>query len=259
MLTTPLAYKYVAIMAMMSQINYHAPRMHLPIEAPVKEQDIRFLHVSPPVMAGDYADVGGRIQVKNYSFTFADHWRQIYNMDEYGMHSLGIPVRERNESGNSIMERASQMKYAVNTNDAYRMATNWIAGLDVDIAKLEAIHPPVIEQGMFHSRRGLVPSPLMSVEWKRPGYDPAGVSVEISAVSGELLTLYDGDGPFHNPGHHSPERPFIKDLKSLLAISDEEFLKYNEQERRALVERFAPLQGSPTNFPATIPEKFLKP
>ncbi len=233
MLTTPLAYKYVAIMAMMSQVNYHAPRMHLPIDVPVKEQDIRFLHVAPPVIVGNYADVGGRIQVKNYSFTFANDWRQIYNLDDFGKHSLGIPPQERNEPGNSIMERAALMKYTVNTNDAYRLATNWIAGLDVDIAKLEAIHRPVIDQETFHSKRGLVPSPLMSVDWKMPGNDPAGVRVEISAVSGDLLTLFDGNGPFHNPEHHSPEQPFIKDLKNLLAISDEEFLKYNEQQRRA--------------------------
>jgi hypothetical protein len=253
-LTTPLAYKYVAIMAMMSQINYHAPRMHLPIDVPVKEQDIRFLHVSPPIAMSNVEDMGGRLQVKNYSFTFATDWRAIYNLDEFGKHSLGIPALTRDESGNKIMERASLMKYTVNTNDAYRLATNWIAGLDVDIAKLEAAHRPVIDDEMFHSKRGLVPSPLMSVEWQRPGYDPAGVRVEISAVSGELLTLYDGNGPFHNP----PQR-FIKDLKSLLAISDEEFLKYNDQERRALVERFAPVQGSLTNFPASISDSLFEP
>jgi len=196
-LTTPLAYKYVTIMAMMSQINYHAPRMHLPIDVPVKEQDIRFLHVASPIVMTNWVDIGGRLQVKNYSFTFAADWRQIYNLDDFGKHSLGIPAQEK-ESGNSIMERASLMKYTVNTNDLYRLATNWIAGLDVDIAKLEAIYRPVIDDQQFHSKRGLVPSPLMSIEWKRPGYDPKGVRVEVSAVSGELLTLYDGNGSFHN-------------------------------------------------------------
>src|SRR5437764_1171190 len=66
MLQVPLAYKYVIIAAMMSQINYYAPRMHLPIEVPFKEKDVRFLNVSPPVTSGNFQFYGGRIQVKNY-------------------------------------------------------------------------------------------------------------------------------------------------------------------------------------------------
>lgn len=256
MLQVTLAYKYVVIAAMVSQINHYAPRMHLPIEVPVKEQDVRFLHVSTPIDLPSLQECGGRLQIKNYSFTFCNDWHNIYNMDEHGYTSMGIPMGPK-ESANSGMERASRMKYVVSTNDVYRMATNWIVALDIDLKKMEAVYPPRIDQGMFHSNRGLVPSPVITVEWKNQkiGYDPAGVTVEISAVSGEFLKLRDGNGAFSKRKH-----PLIKDLKKLLAISDEEFLRYTEQERRKLVEQFAGVkdeQGSTTNTQAAICDKLF--
>jgi hypothetical protein len=252
MLPTPLAYKYVVIAAMMSQINYYGPRLHLPIDLPAKESDIRFLHVSPPVVGKGFQDIGGRIQVKNFSFTFAADWIAIYNIDAQGKQSLGIEMSP-GESGRSGLERASMMKYTINTNDAYRIATNWISGLDVDLAKLESIYRPVVTQETFNSKRGPVPSPLISVEWKPSGYSPHSVTIQLSAVNGELLQLVDGNGPYQQA-----KEPLIRDLDKLLAISDAEFLKYDKQQRNALVARFAPVMGSTSNFPAAILDSLFK-
>ncbi|HTY87276.1 MAG TPA: hypothetical protein VMB80_07415 [Candidatus Acidoferrum sp.] len=67
---TPLAYKYVMLAAMIGFINHYAPRLNLPIDVPLKEQEIQRLHVSPldkvvPVCSGG-------IRVKNYLFDFGD-------------------------------------------------------------------------------------------------------------------------------------------------------------------------------------------
>jgi hypothetical protein len=150
-------------------------------------------------------------------------------MDPDGFISLGIPPKAK-ETSNAIMERASRMKYTTTTNDAYRMATNWIAALDIDLEKMAAAYPLKVQQGMFHSNRGLVPSPVLSVQW---GDHPFGAYMTISAVSGELLELLDGNGSFRK------RKPLLTDLDKLVAISDEDFLRYSVQEWQELVERFA--------------------
>ena len=117
------AYKYVMVAAMISQIEHYAPRLHLPIDTPVKKQHIRFLSVSPAFVNGQDQVYGGRLQVTNYSFTFAPNWHNIFNLDEHGFISLGVPMG-RDEPSNSGMERTSQMKYIINTNDIYGIASN---------------------------------------------------------------------------------------------------------------------------------------
>lgn len=120
--------------------------------------------------------------------------------------------------------------------------------MDIDVAKLEKVNPPCVnEYPIFYSKQGPVPSPLLTVDWKNPnasGYDPAEITVEISAVSGELLKVTAGDGSFSKRG-----QPLIKDLDKLLAIPDEEFLKYTPEERSNLVARFSAVDYSQTNAP----------
>jgi hypothetical protein len=47
----PLAYKYVAVAVMLAEINYCAGRLHLPIDLPIKEQDVKAA-VFPPRAIG---------------------------------------------------------------------------------------------------------------------------------------------------------------------------------------------------------------
>jgi hypothetical protein len=82
----------------------------------------------------------------------------------------------------------------------------------------------------------------MCAYWGTPQLrDPGsnGFAFKISAVSGELLEL--------NVGNASTCKglPLIKDLDKLLAISDEEFLKYSPLERSNLVVRFAAVHYPP--------------
>lgn len=229
----PLAYTYVATMAMIDCVNHYAPRLHLPIDVPVKRRDIRFL--SPPT---PYY-YGGRIQVKNFSFSILDRGISIFKLADDGYQSFGIPD-EAGESSRTLMERASRMKYTVSTNDIYRMATNWLEALDINVAELERADPPCIDKyPVFHSSRGLVPNPVLSVVWQSPrvpGYDPTEVSVDISAVSGELLKLEDERGAFKD---RKLPLIMIRDVDRLLAIPDSDFLRFTPSERSDLVFRYA--------------------
>jgi len=121
------------------------------------------------------------------------------------------------------------------------LATNWLTALDVDLVSLEKSNPPCVNRHpFFESERGPVPSPVLGVEWHNPttpGYDSTEVAVEISAVSGDLIKLVDKSGDFG-------KRPaMIRDVGRLLAISDEEFLKYSPLERSNLLVRFAGVHG----------------
>jgi hypothetical protein len=256
MLHVPFAYKYAVIAAMLCQVNFYAPRLRLPIESPVKEQDIRFLAVADPVITAKVRSYGGRIQVGSYSFGFTPRGHVIRMLDKYGYQSLGVQMDEH-ESSSSGLERASLMKYIVNTNDVYQMATNWLMALDVDIKRLESVETPRSNRyPLFHSKRGWVASPLLSVEWENPkleGHDPDAVMVEISAVTGDLLQLRDGRGLFG-----TRTGAIVKNIEALLAISDEDFLKFNEQQRRGLVERYVAPPDSVKDIPFSLVDKLFE-
>jgi hypothetical protein len=117
----------------------------------------------------------------------------------------------------------------MNTNDAYRIATNWLMAIDVDVQKLEKEHPATVEQMV---PRDLGPLPIFEVYWGERGRSK--VSVRIAGDTKDLLHLRQNDDSYS-------KRPFalIKDMDKLLAIPNEEFLKYSPMERSNLVARFA--------------------
>lgn len=238
----PIAYKFVSIMVMMSEVNYYSPRLHLPIDVPIRDQDIQFVLVYPPGMH----QFGGRFQVNSYSFTFFNRAHFIHKLDEFGNQSEGIAAR-RGESVASTLERASLMKFAVNTNNLYCMATNWLIALDVDVARLEKSNTPCVNKHpFFASKRGPVASPVLTVDWLDPksyGYITE-VSVDVSAVSGEILGLADGHGFFAKRQY-----PVITEFAQLASIPDDEFLKYSTMERSNLLVRFAGVHCSDMHCP----------
>jgi hypothetical protein len=124
----------------------------------------------------------------------------------------------------------------------YRIATNYLTALDIDLRSVSTTNRLIVEQPEFHSDRGLVPSPMMEVYWgdkrlRDPGKH--GVAFKISAVSGQLLEMSVGNAA------GCKGLPLIRDFEELIAIPDEEFLRYSDIERSNLVVRFANL---PTQF-----------
>ena len=246
--TIPLAYKFVMSSLIVAFINHYASRMNMPFSTPLNaEQQAEHVGIQPPQCDAIVTLYGGGYREKNYSFGFGfgectnifapfTAYFSITKLEDDGMASFGIPLLYPHESSNSLMERASRMKYKIeDTNTLYFIATNYLNALEIDIKKLEAKHPHGIDKGPFHSNRGLVASPLVLIYWgKRDVRDPGadGIAMEFSAVSGELLELGVGTST-------GCQLPLIKNLDKLLAISDEEFLKMSDAEHTTLLYRFA--------------------
>ena len=91
----------------------------------------------------------------------------------------------------------------------------------------------VSQQHLDVPKKGEVPVPLFYVEWRTNRINDA-IDVMISGLTGELLNLRQEDDSYS-------KRPtsLIKDMDKLLAIPDEEFLKYSPLEKSNLVVRFA--------------------
>ena len=249
MLHIPLAYKFVMTAAMLGFINQYAPRLHLPLNTPIEQQKIQHIGVAPAASRPELTFYGGKIVVYNYSFGFSDLSFTLAKLEDDGMQSFGITMEYPREPSNSLMERASRMKYTVNTNDLYAIGTNYLAAMDSDLAVLEKLHPPAVNKDpVFHSNRGLVPAPLLSVHWEQTHFvadDPGAVSYQISAVGGELLELHIGIEST------CKGLPLLKEVDKLLAITDEEFLEMSDTERTNLLYRFGNTYLFPPPLSAT--------
>jgi hypothetical protein len=188
--------------------------------------------IVPPRVIG----FAGRLDTDKYSFSFAKSGR------------LRFITKLDNGRGNKTLreylESLAKTPSTINTNDAYRLATNWLAAMDVDLPRLEKEHPPTVKQQTFTSwaEEGKptteIPLPIFDVkwgDWTRPVVD-----IEISGATGELLKLRQEDDSYS-------KRPasLIKDMDKLLAIPEEEFLKYSPLERSNLVVRFAAVHYPP--------------
>jgi hypothetical protein len=222
----PLAYKYIAVTIMLAEINFCADRLHLQADLPIKEQNLRVETVFPPRVIG----FAGRLDTEKYSFSFAKSGRLrfITKLDD----------GRGDQSLREYLEHLSQIKSTINTNDAYRIATNWLAAIEVDPQQLEKEHPPTVKQQTFISwaeegKPGTeIPLPIFDVKWG--DWSHPVIDIQISGSTGELLKLRQEDDSYS-------KRPasLIKDMDKLLAIPDEEFLKYSALERSNLVVRFA--------------------
>ena len=235
----PLAYKYLAITLMLAEINFCAGRLRLPADMPIQEQDLRAEAVSSPQVIG----FAGRLDTDKYSFTFAKDGR------------LRFIIKLENGRGDKTLreyqEGLAKVKSTINSADAYRIATNWCSAMEIDLRRLEKEYPPMTRQQTFvpwadsGNTGARVPLPIFDVkwgDWARPVVD-----IQISGDTGELLKFRQEETTYS-------KRPasLIKDMDKLLAIPDEEFLKYSPIERSNLVARFSAVDYSKTNAtPAT--------
>jgi hypothetical protein len=69
-----LAYKFVATAVMLLEINYCASQLHLPLNLPVRENEIKNLNLLNPTYVGFL----GSIDAKNYTFSFIKSGRLCY-------------------------------------------------------------------------------------------------------------------------------------------------------------------------------------
>ena len=212
MLPLPLAYKYVAVAAMLAEINFCAARLHMSGNFPLKQEQIETQIVFHPKLIG----FAGRMDAEGYSFCFtkSGQLRYITQVNE-----------QRNVCHVDYLERLSKTTGVIDTNTAYQLATNWLCSIDVDVRRLERDHPHVTRQREILSRSGgtnpvaFVPLPLFDVKWCAG--DDTIVDILVSGRSGDFLAIRQEEVAYSR-------RPaeLLKDTEKLLAISDEEFLGY---------------------------------
>ncbi len=240
-----LAFKYVAIAVMMAALNDCADKLQLKEHLPITYQDT----IRRNAFVLGNIGFAGRIDTPRYSFGFAHGGkaRVITKLEDKRYQSQGL--YRGDQSMKEFMKRFSRVKSAINTNDAYRLATNWLTAIGIDVARLQREQPVKVEQQFSLSETGEeLPCPLFYVSWCKGGLDKTGhpnspvVNVMLSGINGELLSLLiDGDSYSKRP------LGLIKNEDKLLAIPDAEFLKYSLEERSNLVVRFSAVNYSRTN------------
>lgn len=240
MTPVPLAYKYVAMAVMLAEINYCASRLHLPMDLPVKESDIRIAMIPNPRVRSNLQHrpteygFAGRIDTQNYTFSFPagifshpspGKLRYITRMDT-GSQVYSTTKTQGDLPTHEFLPQLVGIHTTIDTNGAYQIATNWLMAVDVDVQRLEKEQPLTVKRLSW----SYTPLPIFEVSW---GGKPA-VSIWIAGDTKDLLHLRQEDDSYSR-------RPFvlIKEMDKLLAIPDEEFLKYSPLEKSNLVARFA--------------------
>jgi hypothetical protein len=224
-----LAYKCVAVAAMLAEINFCADRLHLPVKLPIEKKDIQREMVFLPrnhVFAG-------RIDADGYVFSFAKTGR------------LRFIVNLKYERGDKplrpYLEELANVPTTIDTKGALRLATSWLSALDVDLDRLEREHPSSVRQASFRSwAEDGKPSrdvslPIFDVKWG--DWDKPAVDVQVSGSTGELIKLRQEDVSYSR----RPE-VLIKNADELLAIRDEDYAKYSALDQSNLVMHFESVQ-----------------
>lgn len=232
-----LAYKYVAIAAMLAEINFCARELQLPTKLPIERSQLKVSHVTGP----EVDNFGGRLDTVDYSFAFAEDGRLQYIYWVFSPPTAAELGRSRKRPQPTLLS----------TNQAYQAATNWLRALEYDLRELERtngleIYQPIAWDGVRN--RGV--RPLFIVQWGPRGHLKAEVAV--SGRSGRLRYLRLEDTTFSlRPS------PLIKNREALLNVPDEDFLALTEKEREAFAKRFLtvpnPTDGSATNAAPKAP------
>jgi hypothetical protein len=235
-----LAYKYIALMLMLGEVNFFAEKVGLPLGHPVTEQDVRSgSHVSPPKTN----DFGGSVITEAYFFGFG--WGHLANFhrNDFAPES-STSIRDRNA-------RLAKQPSLVDTNGAYQLAVSWLRSLGVDTALLTKKYKLNIVQWRFLPEglsQGAVMLPVFQVEWRgspfpseRRRREMAVVSLTVLGTTKELVEYHVlDDSLFLRPPIKIP----IQD--ELLAIADAEFQGFSAVQRSNLLARCS--QVATTNF-----------
>ena len=217
-----LAYRYVATIAMLLDINYCAAKLELPIRLPLRPELVDAVYVNPPRVF-----VGGSVITQGYFFGYS-HSGQ-----------LRFIYRRFPDSRSSLVER--QMRWArmrsliTTTNEAYRLATNVLWRIEVNVNALERSNQVAVVQHFFYGGDGVragskVDLPAYDVRWSHGGEQ--AVAVTLFGPDKRVLQLVQDDISFSGR-----PRELIRNAEELLEIRDEEFQRYSKAQLRDLLAR----------------------
>lgn len=235
-----LAYKYVALVLMLTEASFFAERLNLPLTRP-----LHVLHVKAGSHVGlpKIAPFSGSLFIGSFFFGFSDGHLRFVEDKSFFPQDIPLPI---------YLRALSAKQSVIDTNVAYCTATNWLTQVGISVPTLEAQFLPRVRQRMFvgqsHGTFGSVQTstnalPIFDVEWTRPSRqnDKHGmgslpiVSVAIYGPKRQLIYLrLDGDITFS-----SRPKLEIRDVDALLDVSDREFVEMSPVERTNLVMRFS--------------------
>ena len=102
--------------------------------------------------------------------------RFITKLEDNQYRSLGL--YQGNEPLTKFLDRLSEIPSTITTNDAYRLATNWLAALDINTIRLEKEKPVLVEQESYSAGKPHpVPLPLFDINWGGGGVDESGHAI----------------------------------------------------------------------------------
>lgn len=235
----PMAYSYVATVAMLDEVNLLGPKLELPIKFPIHQSDLTFVLVAPTnlttITESRHPLFLGRIDTKEWSFSFSDEGRLCFITNKKEVHQrnrMGVPAWNDMLAG---------QRPVIDTADAYRMTSNWLAQFPVDVVALNKNHRPVIEQEFRWKTR--VPEgrkdylPLFTVRWGKSGNTESltdcVVDAEIDGRTKQMMDLRLEDDSISQ----RPPR-ILKNQEELLKIGDQEFLGYDAKQRGRLIKEY---------------------
>lgn len=231
-----LAYKYVALALMMAEANHAVHQLGVPGWKPVSPPDLVSYYITPPRL-----HPGGSIDTATHLFGFGREGR------------LQFIHRRELEPDLSIEERHrhwAKMKSLVDTNEAYALASNWLARLEVDVIALQRSHPASVAQEYYHpggqiSQRVMLPR--FEVRWGTNQMRPA-VWVSVFGPTKEPIYIRQEDISFSRR-----PRGLVKDVERLLAIPNGEFATWSAQEKSNLVVESSVASYAELPLPALLP------
>ena len=218
-----LAYKFVMLTLMLAEANNAQEKLNLPGWQPVTMSQVSTFNISPPRLRA-----GGSLETSNCIFGFGENKLQFIQWTEPNS-ELSLRARQM---------LWSKMESHVGTNEAYQLATNWLAKLEVDVIALEKKHPVSVQQQFCYPNGDLTASlvllPRFEVRWGKNPSLPA-VWVSIFGPTKTPLFIRQEDGSFiRRPNVIKPES-----ISSLLAITSSDFANWTLEQKSNLVVKAA--------------------
>jgi hypothetical protein len=229
----PLAYRYVAVAAMLAELNFCSDQLNLPVIHPIDENTVTNAIVYQPTKLAPFC---GRIDTADYMFSFIPS----------GKLRLIQRIHMWDGIRKDIEKHLSRIKAVVDADGVSRLARDGLRAIDVDVDRLDRDWPVTVRQRSYFATNGLFALPLFDVKWG--DWQKPVVFIVIAGNSGDFLALHLSDDTYS----HRPKE-LLRNEDDLLAISDEEFLKYTPEQRSNLLSRFLAVKYPPAKHLAARP------
>ncbi|NCC60764.1 MAG: hypothetical protein EOM12_07440 [Verrucomicrobiae bacterium] len=252
--STNIVASFITSSLMISQANIVSEKLELPLNnLPITSEEIKthdaFLFTGKTSLGRPEYVLQGYIKTEQYSFFFKNGYLR-------GVNTINVIPPRSDAIVKKKYEDLLNETLSISKTNAYKLSTNWLCKLDVNLNKLNSEYelsikqweyiPEIKEEGILVPIQSPLLLPVFDVEWScdvlRGGKmkKVPQVTITIDGRSGELVS-YDvsDDSLFLSP------RIQLINVKDLFAIPDEEFLKMDDTQKNNLLKRFV----TPESFP----------